>query len=108
MSSFETKICAELIKKEYANAVSARAGKTFPVKYLVKEKYFPFIDAIAEELQEHKLARLFIEAQFSKFPLFWCQSHFKRNYPPANVVFRGNCMGRYLEYLSEGVREPIQ
>lgn len=107
MIDYNIQICAELLKKEYAEAASGRKGRIMLVRWLVKPTLNVFIDAIAEELQDCRLAKLFIEAQFSRFPLEWCLEHFKVPYPPANTVFSGSCWDRYLEYISEGVREPV-
>jgi len=48
------------------------------------------------------LAELFIKAQFIAMPLLWCQEHFKRRYPPIEVVFGGDCWSRYCKYLQKG------
>ena len=107
MLDYDTQICSELLKREYAKAVSARTGKTMLVRWLVKPDMNVFIDAIAEELKDCRLAKLFIEAQFSVFPEEWCMQKTRKPFPMPNMVFRGNCFGRYLEYITEGVREPI-
>jgi len=107
MTDYNTQICSELLKREYAKAASFRTGKTMLVRWLIKPDMNVFIDAIAEELKDCRLAKLFIEAQFSTFPEEWCLQRFKRPYPVPNTVFRGNCFGRYLEYVENGVREPV-
>jgi len=107
MTDYDIQICAELLKGEYVKAASERQGKKLLVRWLVNPNLNIFIDALAKELGDSRLAKLFIEAQFSSFPMEWCLQKFKKPYPLANSVFRGNCWERYLEYLNEGVREPV-
>ena len=107
MTDYDIQICSELLKQEYAKAATRRKKKVLLVRWLIKPGYNVFIDAIAKELGNCRLAKLFIEAQFARFPAKWCLEHFKNPYPSVNVAFGGNCWDRYLEYISEGVREPV-
>lgn len=58
---------------------------------------------IAEQLGSARLAKLYIRAQFCSLPVEFCQRNFNRDYPPANVVFGGECWRRYEEYLERGI-----
>ena len=107
MTEYEIQVCSELLKVEYAKAASARKGAKLRTSWLIKPTLNVFIDALSKELGDYRLAKLFIEAQFSTFPIEWCLQNFKIPYPPVNSVFRGNCWERYLEYLNQGVREPV-
>lgn len=63
---------------------------------------------VSDRLGDSRLVELFIEAQFWAMPPDWCVIHFKRRYPPANVVFGGKCWERYQLYLDHGTRVPIK
>ena len=107
MINFNNQVCSEMLKKEYSKAVSHRIGKDIPTYWLVKSKMNVFVDAVAAELSDYRLCKLFIEAQFNHFPVDWCNGCFKQPYPPARVVFCGQAWGRYRQYVEEGVRIPV-
>jgi len=60
---------------------------------------------VARKIQDIKLIKLFVEAQFHAMPPKFCLEKFGRRYPPVNVVFGGNCWGRYQDYVERGVRD---
>lgn len=63
------------------------------------------LNSIETKLRNAKLAKLFVEAQFFAMPREWCLEKFGKPYPPANVVFGGNCWERYKTYVDRGVRD---
>jgi len=60
---------------------------------------------VAEQLKELKLAKLFVESQFSGLSSEFCKEKFGVAYPPVNVVFGGKCFKRYYDYIERGVRD---
>ena len=104
---FENKqICAGLLKKEYLDAVEHRNGKRINGTFLFNRQTNKWINEVAAELKDMRLAKLFIESQFAMLSSAWCKVTFKRNYPPVRTVFSGNCWYRYLSYIDEGVSQP--
>lgn len=84
----------------YLRAVRFRGHNS--VKAPTALQVVPIVDALGDE----KLLDLFIESQFAKMPGEWCKEKFGTLYPPANVVFGGEAMSRYREYVSSGQRVP--
>lgn len=84
---------------EYRKLVGRRIGKQMWMGK-VDDK---ITNRVACELKSVKLAGLFVRAQFARMPLNWCKEKFRRPYPPFTVVFGGNCMQRYAEYLERGI-----
>ena len=64
-----------------------------------------FVRLVAEKLENVKLARLFVEAQFHAMPLEFCIKTFNRKYPPVSTCFSGRCWERYATYLERGVKD---
>jgi len=62
---------------------------------------------IETKLEDARLAKLFVEAQFHAMPPEWCMEKFGRRYPPTNVVFGGQCWDRYYNYIDRGIRDAF-
>lgn len=64
------------------------------------------LSRVSKAVSDPAFSVLFIEAQFAAMPADWCLDKFKVPYPPANVVFSGECWRRYQEYIDSGERVP--
>ena len=95
-------LCETALRQNYILAIKKRSENFHRYKLPAH-----LITTIALELIEPKFAKLFIEAQFSHFPIEWCQRKFKIPFPPANVVFGGRCIERYVNYIETGERIPV-
>jgi len=92
----------DLLWLAYRRAVRRRGGHVGP------DRRPRSLGRVARYLSDHRLCWLWVEAQFAAMPTGWCLSKFGRPYPPANVVFGGNAIRRYREYVDRGVRCPIR
>lgn len=90
-----------VLKNVYQNMVSHRLRR--------RKCYYKLLSGpvrlVAEKLNNIKLAKLFIEAQFHAMPPDFCMRTFGKKYPPLNVVFGGECWRRYKDYIERGVRD---
>jgi hypothetical protein len=91
----------EALCKHYKDMAAARVGMTM---FYPKINKGPVME-VAKILEDIKLARLFVEAQFHNLSKDFCWRRFKRAYPPINVVFGGKCWNRYREYVNRGIRD---
>ena len=97
---YNTTVIEVLLISAYRRAIKDRCKKVIPIKIPVGIAH-----QVAEELGDPKLAKLFIKSQFHYLPVDFCREKFKRSYPPANVVFGGNCWYRYERYLERGIND---
>lgn len=106
MDNTNVQLCSEVLKKEYAKAISHRTGKHFNSKWLFSPGKSKLVDKIAKEIKDIRLAKLFIESQFAMLPPDWCRTTFRKCYPPVNVVFGKNSWLRYGNYIADGIKQP--
>ena len=100
---FSSRIVIEAaLRKHYAAAVTKRVGKFISNRINNRQ-----LLEVATWLDDARLAKLFIEAQFKCFPVSWCLDKINRKYPLPNMVFGTMSISRYVSYVAEGVREPV-
>ena len=90
-----------VLKNVYRNMVANRLRK----KACYCRVPSKFVRLVAVKLENVKLAKLFVEAQFHTMPLEFCVKTFNRKYPPVSTVFSGQCWVRYREYIERGIHD---
>lgn len=96
-----------MLRAAYARAVQTRlrTNKQF-VPQLHTPSVLALMENVASELDDSRLASLFIDAQFASMPEDWCLVHFKESYPPPQVVFGRGSVKRYRLYVLSGNDTP--
>ena len=97
-----TALTKAALKKHYIAAVTKRIGKQAYIRFNNK-----LLNEVAHWLDDARLAKLFIEAQFKCFPASWCWGNLNQAYPTINICFGEMSLTRYMKYVAEGVREPL-
>ena len=100
IKQYNVTIIEILLISAYKGAVKNRCKKPIPIRVPAGIAH-----QVAGELGDPKLAKLYMQAQFHYLPVDFCREKFKRSYPPASVVFGGNCWYRYEKYLERGIND---
>lgn len=94
------------LKKAYVSAVLWRAVRAKLKTCHIAVRPEVTVE-VARKLGDVRLAKLFVEAQFASMPEDWCESSFKRPYPPVGVVFGAKSWERYRNYVDAGRAEIL-